>query len=103
MECSVKAAIGEKIELGTIAPQGFYSYYAVHSYRDGVLKKIQLAPHVHDMILDDHIIKKPGDDIQAFRGANTTLGCYVMKFDNMEQMLHMMDHSEEWINVVYEE
>ena len=52
--------------------------------------------------MDDHIIKKAGDGISAFTGANTTLGCYVMKFESMEQMLHMMDHSEEWIEVELE-
>ena len=32
--------------------------------------------------------------------ANTTLGILIMKFDSLEQMLHMMDHSDEWIQVV---
>lgn len=103
VECSVRAAMGWEIDLNDSKPSGFYSYYAVHSYEDGILKEIRLAPHVPAMILDDHIIKKPGDEISAFTGANTTLGCYVMKFENMEQMLHMMDHSEEWIEVELEQ
>ena len=50
-------------------------------------------------VVENHLIKKPGDEIKAFTGANTTLGILLMRFDSMEQMLHMMDHSEEWIQV----
>ena len=53
-----------------------------------------------DNIVENHILKKPGDSISAFTGANTTLGILLMRFDSMEQMLHRMDHSEEWIRVV---
>ena len=50
-------------------------------------------------VLEDYITKRPGDEIHAFTGANTTLGCLVMRFDSMEQMLDMMDHSERWVSV----
>ncbi len=103
VECAVRAAMGERIELPAhIEPQGFWSYYAVHSLRDGVLKEIRIAEDARRQIVDNHIIRQPGDEIHAFTGANTTLGCLVMRFDSLEQMLHRMDHSEEWIEVVLE-
>ena len=48
----------------------------------------------------DHIIAKKGDKIKAFIGANTTLGILIMRFDNQEKMLDMMDNSEKWIKVL---
>ena len=100
VECAVKAAMGEMITLKNTKPKGFYSYFAVHSLRDGVLEKIEFTDDGLKHILDNHIIKKAGDKIQAFTGANTTLGCLVMRFDSMEQMLYMMDNSETWCQVV---
>ncbi len=101
VECAVKTAMGERIELPErIAPNGFWAYYAVHSLRDGILDSIVISEEAQRMIVDDHIIKQPGDAVSAFTGANTTLGCLVMRFESMEQMLHMMDHSEEWIRVM---
>lgn len=97
VECSVKAAMGEKIHIGEITPKGFYSYYAVHSLEDGILREVKINAAEH--ILENHILVKPGDKISAFTGANTTLGCLLMKFNTMEQMLDMMDHSEKWIEV----
>lgn len=100
VECSVKAAMGEKIEIGEAKPSGFYAYYAVHSLRDGILKEVKISAEDH--VLENHLLAKPGDEIKAFTGANTTLGCLLMKFDSMEQMLDMMDNSEKWIEVVLE-
>ena len=102
VECSIKAATGEPIDAGAFgSPSGFWSYYAVHSLRDGVLERIEIDPaFAQRHIVEDHIIKKPGDAISAFTGANTTLGCLIMRFDSLEEMLHLMDHSEEWIRVV---
>ena len=102
VECSVKAAMGEPINTdGFGEPSGYYAYYAVHSLHDGVLDHIAIDEEVlkHN-IVENHILRQPGDEIRAFTGANTTLGILVMRFDSMEQMLHMMDHSEEWIQVV---
>ena len=98
VEYSVKAAMGEKIRCdGFGEPSGFYAYYAVHSLKDGILKEVKIKAAEH--ILENHLIVKPGDPVKAFTGANTTLGCLLMKFDSMEQMLDMMDHSEKWIQV----
>lgn len=101
VECSVKAATGEKIDCTEFGkPSGFWSYYAVHSLKDGILKEIKITEEGKKHIVENHIIKNSGDGISAFTGANTTLGCLLMRFDSMEQMLDMMDNSESWIEVV---
>ena len=101
VECSVKAAMGERIDTSSFGePEGFYSYFAVHSLKDGILHRVEFTEEAKKHILENHIVKKTGDEIKAFTGANTTLGCLVMKFDSFEQMVHMMDHSEEWCKVI---
>ena len=102
VECSVKAAMGDEIKLGDVHPEGYYSYFAVHSLEDGILDKVAFSGEGEKHIIENHLIKKSGDEIKAFTGANTTLGCLLMKFDNMDQMLHMMDHSDEWCRVMLE-
>lgn len=102
VECSIKAAMGEAIDTSSFGkPEGYWAYFAVHSLKDGILDKVEISPEVEkNNIVENHILKSPGDEIRAFTGANTTLGILIMKFDSLEQMLHMMDHSEEWISVV---
>lgn len=103
VECSVKAAMGERIELPSrIQAEGFWAYYAVHSLKDGVLENVVIDPEVEkNHVVENHLIVKPGDEIHSFIGANSTLGILVMKFDSMEQMLEMMEHSDAWIRIEY--
>ena len=105
VELSVRAAMGEKIENLSLVPQkGFWSYFAVHSLKDGILDEVQIEEEVlKNNIVENHIIKKEGDRINAFVGANSTLGCLIMKFDSMEQMIDMMDNSQRWINIKLKE
>ena len=93
--------MGEQIDCNAFdEPSGFYAYYAIHSYKDGILEQICIDPVVEKSnIVEKHIIKQMGDEIKAFTGANTTLGILLMKFESMVQMLQMIDHSEEWIQV----
>ena len=101
VECSVKAAMGEKIECDFGKPSGYYAYYAVHSLEDGILDRIEIDENVEkNNIVENHILKEHGDEIKAFTGANTTLGILLMRFDSMEKMLYMMDNSHEWIRIV---
>jgi len=104
IECSVKAAMGEKIDVPvSMEGHGFWSYFAVHSLRDGILDKVVFSEEAKRHIVENHIIVHRGDKVHAFTGANTTLGCLIMQFDNMDQMLDMMDHSENWIQVKLED
>ncbi len=100
VECSVKAAMGEEISIFDIKPTGYYSYFALHSLNDGVLNRIDITDNAKKKIVENHILVKKGDKISAFTGANTTLGCLVMEFSDMNEMLEMMDNSERWCSVV---
>lgn len=102
VECSIKAAMGEAIEQVFREPNGYYAYYAVHSLENGILDRVEINDNVLvNNVVENHIVKKEGDEIKAFTGANTTLGILLMRFDSMEQMLHMMDNSHEWIRVIF--
>lgn len=104
VECSVKAAMGEKIDIPKqIQMKGCWAYYAVHSLKNGVLKQVAINPEVEkNHVVENHLIVKPGDEIHSFIGANSTLGILVMKFDSLEQMLDMIEHADKWIRIEYQ-
>lgn len=104
VECSVKAAMGEKIDIpAQIQPEGYWAYYAVHSLRDGTLKQVVIDPEVEKRhIVENHLLSRPGDEVHAFVGANSTLGILLMRFDSLDQMLEMIDHSDQWIHIDYQ-
>ena len=89
LEAVILATMGEPVSVPEQAvTKGFWSYFAIHSTKDGLLKKIVIDPTVESQhIIENHIIKFPGDEVTAFTGANT-LGILVMRFDLSEQMLN---------------
>lgn len=102
VELSIKATMGEKIEnLGQLPSSGYWSYYAMHSYKSGVLKDIVIDPVIKtENIIETHLNYKFGEIIPEFKGANGSLGILIMKFKSLNQMLNMMDNSHKWINIV---
>ena len=64
-----------------------------------MLDHVEIADWAKDKIVENHITSQFGDRIKPFLGANSTLGCLIMRFDNLEQMLYMMDCPDEWIDV----
>ena len=104
VECSIKAAMGEEIEIpAQVQPKGCWAYYAVHSLKDGILKRVVIDTEVvKNHVVENHLIAKTGDEIHSFVGANSTLGVLVMKFESLDQMLYMIEKSDEWIQIEYQ-
>lgn len=100
VEYAVKGAMGETLRLPeNTSMNGFWSYFAVHSLQNGILDEIEIREDCKSKIVENHLICKPGNTVQKFIGANSTLGCFVMKFDSLEEMLDLMDHPDKWIHV----
>lgn len=104
LKYTIKAAMGEDCkEIKMSEPKGFWSYYAIHSPKSGVLSEIRINEQVKKKnIVESHLNYKIGDKVPAFHGANGSIGILIMKFDSMEEMLNMMDYSDSWIEVVVE-
>ena len=105
IEYTIKAAVGENCDdIELKEPVGYYSYYALHSSKSGILKEIIIDEKVEmENILEKYLNYNIGEKIPAFTGANGCLGIFIMKFSSMEEMLDMMDNSEKWIKIILEE
>ncbi len=104
IDYTIRAAIGDNCgNLKMAEPKGFWSYYSIHSQKNGILREIRIDKNVEEKyIIEQYINYKVGDHVSLFTGSNTNLGILILKFDSMEQMLDMMDNSEKWIEVVVE-
>jgi hypothetical protein len=46
-----------------------------------------------------NILIKPGDNVKKFNGSNNTLGTFILKFENQEEMIFYLDRMTEYISV----
>ncbi len=99
VEMTIRAAMGEHISFNNLHGKPYYATYNLHSRSNGVFQRVTYAPEMKQHIVKEVIYKQPGDRVECFDNASKALGIVFLRFDSMEQMLYMMDHSEEWIQV----
>ncbi|MDD4159790.1 MAG: ATP-grasp domain-containing protein [Synergistaceae bacterium] len=104
VEYTIKAALGEDCsELRFTEPRGFCGYFAVHSYKEGVLKDIRIDSNVKkNNIIESYFNQQPGDIIKPYMYSNAAIGIFLMKFSSMTEMLEMADVQDKWIQVLVE-
>ena len=97
---SVDGAMGKDCsDLKMVEPNGFYSSYILHAKKDGKVKQIHIADELRPQIIQQKILIKPGDFVEKFNGSNHTLGTFILKFNNQEEMIFYLDRMTDYIYV----
>lgn len=84
------------------APQydGVWCNYILHSYVEGTLESINIAPTFRSKyVKDEGFIVKRGDHIQPFTGANNSLGTLFLRFDTREELYQKIAEINKYIKI----
>ncbi|MBQ7523672.1 MAG: ATP-grasp domain-containing protein [Oscillospiraceae bacterium] len=95
----VRSAMGEKISLSLRTPQGCYATHNLHSAKDGAYRDIVFAPELEKHIYRKCLYKSEGDRVEYFDNASKCLGILFLKFDDGEQMEHILSRITELYEV----
>lgn len=97
---SVDGAMGKDCsDLMMKQPEGFYSSYILHSQKAGRIKEIVIDERIRPMIISQTIFVKKGDYVKKFNGSDNTLGAFILKFRQMEEMIYLLDNMNKYIRV----
>ncbi len=97
---SIDGALGKDCsDLKMVETDGFYSSYILHSKESGKVKSIIIKDEIRSKIIQENILTKPGDDVMKFNGSNNTLGTFILKFNNQEEMVFYLDRMTDYISV----
>lgn len=107
MENEIRKAVGLPLKKMIQSHcDGYWCEMVIHSNerRSGILKEIHIEPEIEDKYLKvaDISVKK-GDIVEGFTGANKALGDIFLRFDTRENLNDVINSSNEWINVEFEE
>lgn len=98
---SIDGAVGKDCsDLRMKETEGYYSSYILHSKEDGRVKSIEISDRIKPMILKQNILTSVGAEVEKFNGSNATLGTFILKFNDREEMLFYLDRMTEYIKVV---
>jgi biotin carboxylase len=97
---SVDGAVGKDCsDLKMVEPEGFYSSYILHAKKDGKVKNINIDAEIKSRIIQQNVLIKRGDDVKKFNSSNNTLGTFILKFNNREEMIFYLDNMTNYIFV----
>jgi hypothetical protein len=97
---SVDGAVGKDCsELKMVETSGYYSSYILHANKDGKVKNINIDDEIRPKIIQHNILIKPGDFVKKFNGSNDTLGTFILKFNDQEEMISYLDRMTNYIYV----
>jgi biotin carboxylase len=96
VQYTVDAALGlDCSRLQMEVPQSCYSSYIVHALQDGVCSELWMTERFRSHVVEENIWVKPGEAVRRFQGSNDTLGTAILRFENVAEMLAMMDNMEQ--------
>ncbi len=100
IRAAVQAALGLKVDEPKMPVySGNWSYVALHSYESGVFRGLELSDEARPFLVEEDLWVKPGEPVEAFSGANKTIGTLVLNWpDRASRDAHMAD-LDRWLRI----
>ncbi len=100
IRCAVLAALGRPVgELHDPVYSGHWSYVALHSYASGRFRGLEIAEDVRPWLVEEDLWVRPGDTVEAFSGANKTIGTLVINWPTEEMRDERMADIPAWLSI----
>ncbi len=98
---AVQAALGEKITNIEQKPyNGYWAEIILHSDQTGIFDHLAVDEKIEQNIIEKDLWVNAGDSIEGFDAANNAIGTMILCFDNEETMLHVIEHSKDFVRIV---
>ena len=99
VKMNIMAAMGELEEVKIYDGQYFFATHNLHSSKNGIYCGIKFLPELEKYIIKKCIYKRKGDKIRYFSNAADALGILFMRFNNMDEMLFILEHINNYIYI----
>lgn len=103
VELTLRAAMGETIELCCGEGVPYHATHNLHSDRDGIFRGISFSAELEPFILRKSIYKNIGDSVAYFDNAAKALGIVFFRFPDRTTMENMLGHINDHITIHLEE
>lgn len=102
-EWTIKNALGEKIDTVGRPIKKFISSYIYHSDKTGIYQGIDIDKKLKHSIVRSDMFVEAGFQIKRFENGGCGIGAAILQFESKEEMLYIMDHMNEHIEIKVKE
>jgi len=103
----VRAAVGDPISpfllgngRGKAQYNGNWAEVILHAEKNGLFQSLKIADSLPAEVVERDLWVKPGNQVEAFNGANNAIGTLILRFDDNDQMEYAVTHQSEWLQVI---
>lgn len=96
---AVKAAVGENVyDIEQKDNEGCWAEVVLHSEKDGLFD-LFISDDMRKYVFEEDLWVSKGDKVDAFNGANNSVGTIVLRFPSEEELTCRLSNQEKWIKV----
>jgi biotin carboxylase len=103
VERATLAAVGEKfqpVNRGADQSRQRIVELILHANQPGAFVRLDIAPEVKPLIIEEDLWVKPGDIVETFTGANMAIGTLALKADTQEEIGSFVNRIKEQVKIV---
>lgn len=97
---SVRAAVGESVEISPQELNGHWAEIILHADSDGKFVDLRISNEVKKNIFEIDLWVKKGDGVEAFNGANNAIGTLILKFDTEDELINVLKEPRKTFEVI---
>ena len=103
IERATLAAIGEPfqpVSKGADQTRHHIVEIILHANQPGHFERLDIAPELRPIVIEEDLWIKPGDEVETFTGANMAIGTLALKTDAQEDIASFVGRVHRMINVI---
>ena len=100
---AVRAAVGDSVEISPQELNGHWAEVILHADNSGKFVELKIADDFKKKnVFQIDLWVQKGDSVEAFNGANNSIGTLVLKFDSEEELEVVLNEQKKWFEVIVE-
>lgn len=79
---------------------GHWAEVILHADKSGIFDHLEIASDLPAEVVEEDLWVKKGKKVHCFEGANDAIGTLVLKFNNENEMVNVINNISDWMNVI---
>ena len=101
IRAAVLAAVGEGLpKLEAASAKGHWAQVILHADTTGSFEDLWISENIQKFVVERDLWVEKGDHVEAFTGANHSIGTLVFCFDDRELMLKVIQNVREFVQII---
>lgn len=97
---SVRAAVGDSVNIHPAPLNGHWAEIILHADKNGIFQDLKISNQLRNYIQEIDLWVKPNDSVSSFKGANNAIGTMVLKVDSQKTIEQILNTPKDYYQII---